>query len=248
MNKDKLLKILNKVYQNKITPEQAIEDLKILPFEDIGHTKIDFHRKLRTGIEEVIFGKNKTIDELIEIVDNLIKNSHNVLITKLQINKGKILKNKFPEGNYYEKAKIFMINQKKILKGNVCIICAGTSDIPIAEEAALTCEFFGSNVKRIFDVGIAGLHRLLDYKKDILNANIVIAVAGMEGALPSVVAGIFGKPIIAVPTSVGYGTGFNGISALLTMLNSCAPGIVVVNIDNGFGAGVFAHLINSMVE
>ena len=244
MDKDTILQLFNKIYQQKLTPERALEELKILPFLDIGHTKIDYHRKLRIGLEEVIFGKNKDIEELIEIVENLIKNSHNVLITKLQKEKGLILKEKFKNGEFFEKPGIFRIFKKKELKGDICIISAGTSDYPVAEEAALTCEFFGSKVNRIYDVGIAGLHRLLNYSEKISKTNIIIAVAGMEGALPSVIAGIFGKPIVAVPTSVGYGASFNGISALLTMLNSCAPGITVVNIDNGFGAAVFAHIIN----
>ncbi len=244
MDRDNILKILTEIYQHKLTPEKALKELKILPFLDIGHTKIDYHRKLRIGLEEVIFGKNKNIEELIDIVENLTENSHNVLITKLQKEKGIILKEKFKNGEFFEKSGIFRIFEKKELNGNVCVISAGTSDYPVAEEAALTCEFFGSKVKRIYDVGIAGLHRLLNYSEEISKSNIIIAVAGMEGALPSVVAGIFGKPIVAVPTSVGYGASFNGISALLTMLNSCAPGITVVNIDNGFGAAVFAHMIN----
>ena len=248
MNREKLLNLLNEVYKKNITPEKAIENLKLLPFLDIGHSKIDFHRKLRIDMEEVIFGKDKTVDELADIVKILIENSHGVLITKLQDEKGRTLKKRFPQGKFYERAKIFMINQRKELKGKISVICAGTSDISIAEEASITAEFFGSKVNRIYDVGVAGLHRLLEFSEEITSSNIIIAVAGMEGALPSVIGGIFGKPIVAVPTSVGYGTNFSGVAPLLTMLNSCAPGIVVVNIDNGFGAGVFAHMINSIIS
>ncbi len=244
MNSEKIKEILEKVYSQEKTPEQALNEFKFLPFYDLGHTKIDFHRKLRINLEEVIFGKNKSKEELYEIINEFRKNSPNVLVTKLQEEKGEFLKEKFPEGEFFAKSGIFRIAEKKELKGLITVISAGTSDIPVAEEAALTSEFFGSKVERIYDVGVAGLHRLLDYKEIISKSNIIIAVAGMEGALPSVIAGIFGKPLVAVPTSVGYGANFNGISPLLTMLNSCAPGVVVVNIDNGFGAGVFAHMIN----
>ncbi len=244
MDNEKIKEILEKVYNHEKTPEQALNEFKFLPFYDLGHTKIDFHRKLRINLEEVIFGKNKSKEELYEIINEFRKNSHNVLVTKLQEEKGEFLKEKFPEGKFFAKSGIFKISGKKERKGLIAVISAGTSDIPVAEEAAITAEFFGSKVEKIYDVGVAGLHRLLEYKEIILKSNIIVAVAGMEGALPSVIAGIFGKPLVAVPTSVGYGASFNGISALLTMLNSCAPGVVVVNIDNGFGAGVFAHMIN----
>ncbi len=245
----KIIKLFHEIYNKKISPEEAFEKLKFLPFEDIIHTKIDFHRKLRTNIEEIIFGENKTITQLIEIIELHLKNNQDILITRVSNEKGKILKEKFIEGNYNEIANIFYIRkEKKSLKGNVSIITAGTSDIPVAEEAYETLKFLGSNAEKIYDVGIAGIHRLIEYKEKILKANIIIAIAGMEGALPSVIAGIFGKPVIGVPTSIGYGANFNGIAPLLTMLNSCAPGIAVVNINNGVGAGIFAHMINIKIS
>ncbi len=244
----KLLQLFSEIYNNNITPEQALEKVKFLPFQDISHTKIDTHREIRTNLQEVIFGRNKTFEELSDIVKTLTDKDEQVLITKIQKGKAQKLLKNFPNGNYHPKSKILIINEKKqVLKGNITILAAGTSDIPIAEEAYLTAKFFASNVELIVDVGVAGLHRLLEYKDKISNANIIIAVAGMEGALPSVVAGLFGKPVVAVPTSVGYGANFNGIAPLLTMLNSCAPGITVVNVDNGFGAGVYAHMINQMI-
>ncbi len=241
--------ILKRVYNNNLTPDEAIEYLKFLPYYNINHTKIDTHRNLRTSIEEVIFGENKKLEELLEIVDSYTLLKKSVLITRLSEEKAKKILDKYNSAVYHPNSKILVLNnKKKNLKGNIVVLAAGTSDIPVAEEAKLTAEFFGSNVKSIYDVGIAGLHRLIDFKDDINNANIIVAVAGMEGALPSVVAGIFGKPIVAVPTSVGYGANFKGIAPLLAMLNSCAPGVAVVNIDNGFGAGVYAHLINNAIS
>ena len=245
----RILEILNELYTKKLTPEKAFEKIKYLPYEDINYAKIDFHRKIRTGIEEIIFGMNKSLNQLIEIIKTFKKNNQNVLITKIDKEKGEELKNLFPEGIYSEIAQIFYIKKiEKIFTGNILIITAGTSDIPVAEEAYITAQFLGSNVEKIYDVGVAGLHRLLNFKEKIKNSNIIIAVAGMEGALPSVVAGLFGKPVIGVPTSIGYGANLNGFSSLLTMLNSCAPGVVVVNIDNGVGAAIFAHLINQALS
>lgn len=241
--------LLEDIYNKKISPDEALKKLKFLPYYNINHTKIDTHREFRTNLDEVIFGKNKNIDELIEIIDSYLKLQKSIFITRLQNFKAKKLLKKFNDAKYFSKSKIFILNNKDInLVGNIIVLAAGTSDIPVAEEAKLTAEFFGSKVNTIYDVGVAGLHRLLDFKDEILQANIIIAVAGMEGALPSVVAGIFGKPIVAVPTSVGYGVNLKGIAPLLTMLNSCAPGITVVNIDNGFGAGVYAHLINKAIS
>ena len=243
--KQKILKLLEDVYQNNISPEDALEEFKFLPFQNIIHTKIDTHRSIRTELPEVIFGKNKSFEEIRSIIENFLKKDEQVLVTKLQKYKAEKIKKIYNSAKYYPKSKVLIINEKeKNLIGDVTVISAGTSDISVAEEAYLTLKFFGSKSEIISDVGIAGLHRLLEYKDSIYRANIIVAVAGMEGALPSVIAGIFGKPIVAVPTSVGYGTNFNGVTPLLSMLNSCAPGIAVVNIDNGFGAGVYAHLIN----
>ena len=236
--------LLENVVKGKITVNDAMEELKFLPFKDIFHTKLDTHRQLRTGIEEVVFGAGKDIEDILEIVSSYLEEKKQVLITRLTDEKAQILLQNFPFGKYMPKSKIFTIKENKELTGKIAILSAGTSDIPVAEEASVTAEFFGSKTTAIYDVGIAGIHRLVEFKHIISEANIIVAVAGMDGALPAVVAGMFGKPVVAVPTSVGYGASFNGIAPLLTMLNSCAPGVVTVNIDNGFGAGVFAHMIN----
>jgi hypothetical protein len=244
---ENLKDILTQFKEGKISIDDTLEYLKKLPFEDIGFAKVDHHRVLRTGFPEVVFCEGKTIDQIVKIFLSLKKQSQNLLLTRANESIYNSLKPYEPDLKYNELARIIISEKKKIVKkGNVLVICAGTSDIPVAEEAAVTAEQTGSIVERVYDVGVAGLHRLLAYKEKIFNATCIIAVAGMEGALPSIVGGLASCPVIAVPTSVGYGTNLKGIAPLLTMMNSCVPNVVVVNIDNGFGAGYVASLINKM--
>ena len=239
-------KILEKVKNNELSVEEAMLELKTAPFEDIGYAKIDLHRKVRQGVDEVVYGAGKTPEQIIGIISAMKQNSQNrVLITKLgEESANKI--SKVHELDYYPDAKIAVVGGMPEPDGigKIVIATGGTSDIPVAEEAALTAEVLGNEVIRLFDVGVAGIHRLLSHNKDIMNATVIVAVAGMEGALASVIGGLADCPVIAVPTSVGYGASFGGLSALLSMLNSCASGVSVVNIDNGFGAGYLASMIN----
>lgn len=245
MKKKELIKILDQVKKGLLSPADAAENLSFLPFERIASSRLDTHRELRTGLPEVIFGQNKTDEETIEIAEKLFSIHGRVLATRISKTAGKYLKEKYPMAVYYDKAGIILIERKKrALTGKtVAVISAGTSDGPVADEAALTAMAFGRPVIKIYDAGVAGLHRLLAEDKRIRQAAVKIVVAGMEGALPSVVAGIYGGPVIGVPTSVGYGAAKGGWCALLSMLSSCSPGIAVVNIDNGFGAGAFAAQI-----
>lgn len=246
MNKAEIKKLFCDVANGSITPDEAVLMLKTEPFRDMEFAKPDFHRGLRQGRGEVIYGEGKTAYQTAEIAKALIKNGQKrVLITRLSAENALIIK-KETELEYYENAKIGIIGGigKADCGGEVLVITGGTSDMYAAEEAALTAEFFGSRVKKIYDVGVAGIHRLLAYCNDIMNARVIIVAAGMEGALASVVGGLADCPVIAVPTSVGYGASFGGVAALLSMLNSCASGVSVVNIDNGFGAGYIASLIN----
>lgn len=234
-------------YKNgKISLTEILEEIKRLPYEDLGFAKIDTHRDMRKGFPETIFCQGKTKEQILTIIEHMEKKTHSILATKANEHIFKSVKKKFPQAEYNSDAKTIIIKKEKIRpkKGKILIITAGTSDIPVAEEAIVTMEIMGSRVEKVYDVGVAGVHRLLDLKEKLFEANVVIVVAGMEGALASIVGGLTSKPVIAVPTSVGYGASFNGIAPLLTMLNSCAEGVVVVNIDNGFGAGYFAHLIN----
>ncbi|SVA14172.1 uncharacterized protein METZ01_LOCUS67026 [marine metagenome] len=222
-----------------------------MPYENIDFAKIDHHRELRSGLPEVIYSQGKSITQLKKIIQSLKNANSDTLATKLSSDTYKKLKTSLPKSaKYNEQAQTLVIRNKKVKQpvGLITIVTAGTSDISIAEEAAVTADLLGSRVETIFDVGVAGLHRLLDNIEQIKKARVLIVVAGMEGALASVVGGLVSQPIIAVPTSIGYGASFNGISALLTMLNSCATGIAVVNIDNGFGAGCMAHRINILAE
>ena len=247
MNQNDLKIILNNLYKNKLSPEKALKQLQNFSYENMGFAKIDHHRELRSGLPEVIYSKGKSVTQIKKIITSLSKAKSDILATKLSNEAYKSLKPSLPKKAIYNnQSQILVIKNKKSIakKGLITIITAGTSDIPIAEEAAATADLLGSRVETIFDVGVAGLHRLLDNIKKIDKARVIIVVAGMEGALASVVGGLVSQPIIAVPTSVGYGTSFGGISALLTMLNSCATGIAVVNIDNGFGAGCIDHRIN----
>ena len=251
MNQIKLKKLLTDLYKNKLSPDDAIKQLQTFPYENIEFAKIDHHRELRSGMPEVIYGQGKSVTQIKEIIQRLRKAKSNILATKISGDKYKKLKNFLPKKAIYnpqgETLVIRNLNNNNA-KGLITIITAGTSDIAVAEEAASTAEIFGSRVEKIFDVGVAGLHRLLDNLKQIQKARVLIVVAGMEGALASVVGGLVSQPVIAVPTSVGYGTSFGGVSALLTMLNSCVTGVAVVNIDNGFGAGCMAHRINILKD
>ncbi|MBC7363850.1 MAG: nickel pincer cofactor biosynthesis protein LarB [Candidatus Aminicenantes bacterium] len=243
-----LAELVQNLYSHKITPKQALQILENYPYEDLGFAKVDHARELKKGIPEVIFGQGKTPDQLLKIARAILKKGSNLLVTRLSPEVYQKIKPRLPGGHYYPEARCLTVIKKKQAEpsGLVAVLSAGTSDIPVAEEAALTCEFFGNQVIRFYDVGVAGLHRLLENLGEIKKARVLIVVAGMEGALPSVVAGLVKSPIIAVPTSVGYGANFQGLSALLAMLNSCPGGVAVVNIDNGFGAGYLASLINKL--
>lgn len=240
--------ILEAVKQGNLSVDDALLRLKIKPFEDIGYAKVDLHRKIRQGAAEVIYGAGKTPAQIIGILDTMLKNGqHTVLITRLSEEAAKEIQN-CHSLCFHPEAGIGIIGTIPEPNGIGTIVVAtgGTSDIPVAEEAALTAEVFGNQVERLYDVGVAGLHRLLAKKEIIMQASVIIAIAGMEGALASVIGGLSDCPVIAVPTSVGYGASFGGLSALLSMLNSCASGVSVVNIDNGFGAGYLAGMINHM--
>jgi len=247
MDSEQLVHLLERVRRGHVSVSQAVARLKHLPFEDLGFAKVDHHRALRQGFPEVIMGQGKEPLEIAVIVRSLMRRKSSVLVTRLSPEKMNSVKKRIRGLEYHTAARAATWVEKPITirgKGTVLVICAGTSDISVAEEAVVTAMMMGNRVEKLFDVGVAGLHRLLDNHRQLNGASVLIVVAGMEGALPSVVAGLVGKPVIAVPTSVGYGASFNGLSALLGMLNSCAAGVTVVNIDNGFGAGFAASLIN----
>jgi pyridinium-3,5-biscarboxylic acid mononucleotide synthase len=248
MTPEEIKKILQEVKDGTSSVDSAMNMLRDLPFEDVGFAKIDHHRELRTGYPEVIFCAGKTIDQVTKIIGMMFSKGNNILATRATPDVYKNVVALYPEAVYNEAARTIVLNRKeiKISDTYISIITAGTADIPVAEEAAVTAEVFGNRVERIFDVGVAGIHRLYQRLDLIRGGKVIVAVAGMEGALPSVVGGLVNKPIIAVPTSVGYGANFHGLSALLTMLNSCSAGISVVNIDNGFGAGYMASMINKL--
>ncbi len=250
MDREKIKKLLENVRDDKIKIADALIILKTLPYEDLGFAKIDTHRDLRKGFPEVIYCKGKTLEQITKIVEKLSAENEFVMATKADKEVYEAIKNVMKDAVYYKTAKIVLIGQrkKKIGKKTILVASAGTSDLPVAEEAVVTAEAMGNTVERLYDIGVAGVHRLFNNKEKLFNANVIIVVAGMEGALASVIGGLVDKPVIAVPTSVGYGASFEGLSALLTMLNCCAPGVVVVNIDNGFGAGYFASVINQMEE
>ncbi len=240
-------KLLQQVKDGKVSIREAAQDLKKLPYEDLGYAKVDHHRRLRTGAAEVVFCQGKADSHLCGIFENFYENRRNVLGTRASAGQYEMLHKKFPELRYDPVARIVKAEfEERELQGNVAVCTAGTADIPVAEEAAKCAEFFGAGVSRYYDVGVAGIHRLLSKREEICRANCVIAIAGMEGALGSVLAGLVDKPVIAVPTSIGYGANFGGVSALLSMLNSCANGISVVNIDNGYGAAYIAAQINRL--
>ena len=247
MNTD-IKNILESVKNGTVSVEEALLKLKIKPFEDIGYAKVDMHRKLRQGTAEVIYGAGKTSEQIIGIIESMKKNGQdNILITRLSEESANIINN-IHQIKYYKDARCAISGEIPVPDGigKIVVATGGTSDIPVAEEAAITAEVLGNEVVRLYDVGVAGLHRMLAHLEDIMSASVIIAIAGMEGALASVIAGLADCPVIAVPTSVGYGASFNGLSALLSMLNSCASGVSVVNIDNGFGAGYLANMINHM--
>lgn len=243
MDREKIKNLLIDFKKNKITEEEFIEKLKYLPYLDLNFAKIDTHRSLKFSFPEVVFGQNKSYQYLKVIISKIKKIHSNVIITRVEEKIAKKLKKEFPDIIYFKEARILTFKKEKRKKdGYVCVVTAGTADIPVAEEASITLEVLGIKVERIYDAGVAGLHRLLDKIEILNNAKCLIVVAGMEGALPSVVGGLVGKPVVAVPTSIGYGINLNGIAPLLTMLNSCSPNVVVVNINNGFGAAFFAYI------
>lgn len=239
-------KILEDFKAGKIELNEVLEKIKSFPYKDLDFAKIDTHRSLRKGYPETIYCKGKTIPQILKIIEIFLKENHNTLATKANNKIYSAIKKIYPTAKFNRLAKTITIERErlKINKGKILVITAGTSDIPVAEEAAVTAEFMGNKIEKVYDVGVAGVHRLFDIKEKIFDANVIIVVAGMEGALASIVGGLTSKPVIAVPTSVGYGASFDGLAPLLTMMNSCAEGVVVVNIDNGFGAGYFASIIN----
>lgn len=244
MNNNEIKKILESLKAGRTSVDAAIRKLKHLPYEDISFAKVDHHRHLRQGVPEVIFASGKTREQVIGIARAMHKKSRRFLISKATKDMHKSLRIK--GALFHPASGMISIGEEKKKSGSVLVLTAGTSDIPVAEEAAVTASFLGSKVTTVYDVGVAGLHRLMGNSKYIREAKVIIVIAGMEGALPSVVGGLTDKPIIAVPTSVGYGTSLGGLTALFAMLNSCVPGIAVMNIDNGFGAGCLAHKINTL--
>jgi pyridinium-3,5-biscarboxylic acid mononucleotide synthase len=251
MESRELLKILEEVEAKKLSPEQALQRVKHLPFEDLDFAKVDHHRALRQGFTEVVFAKGKTPQQVREIVQAMLKkkdSKHNVLITRADTKTFAAVKRAGKTAKFHALSGVIAIERNREItgKGTIVVVSAGTSDIPVAEEALITARTMGNRVEHLYDVGVAGIHRLLQHKEKLAQARVIICVAGMEGALPSVVGGLVGVPVIAVPTSVGYGASFGGVAALLGMLNSCASNVTVVNIDNGFGAACVASCINRL--
>ncbi len=246
MDRERLKRLLEEVREGKKGVEEALDALQSFPFEELEFARLDTHRTLRKGFPEVVFCLGKTPEQVVEIMGRIYERSGRAMATKASPEVAKAVIAAFPQAKHFPEAKILFLGEPcpKVGRGTILVITAGTADIPVAEEAAVTAELLGSSVERLYDVGVAGLHRLLAYKDKLFSANVIIVVAGMEGALPSVVGGLVARPVIAVPTSVGYGAHWGGLASLLTMLNTCAPGVAVVNIDNGFGAGYLAHLIN----
>ena len=243
----KIKKLLTDVKDGRATVEEAYDQLKHMPYEDLDHTKIDHHRMIRKGLQEVVFGEGKSLKQIMDVVGSMRKKGLDVLVTRIDRTTGKKLCSKFRSGRYSEEARCFYVKEDHAIagKGTVLVVSAGTSDMRVAEEAYITSMFFGNNTERLYDVGVAGIHRLFQNLEILKKASVIIVAAGMEGALPSIVAGIVGVPVIGVPTSIGYGTSFGGLTALLAMLNSCST-VSVFNIDNGFGAAYFATLINRL--
>jgi NCAIR mutase (PurE)-related protein len=242
--------LLEQFRAGKITQKKVLHAFQAAPVADLGFAQVDMHRALRKNFPEVIFGAGKTTEQIVQIADKLLAQGQPVLVTRVSDDPARALCKKFESAVHHVSARCVTIEKKPLPKraGFIAVVCAGTSDLPVAEEAAVTAEIMGNRVERVHDVGVAGLHRMLARMELLQSANVIVAVAGMEGALPGVIAGLVAKPVIAVPTSVGYGTSFGGIAALLAMLNSCASGVTVVNIDNGFGAGYAASQINALAE
>jgi NCAIR mutase (PurE)-related protein len=248
LNAASIRKLLEQVRQGKLSPDEAVERLRHMPFEDLGFAKLDHHRALRTGMPEVIFAEGKSAAQVAELFSRLAKQGGNILATRANREQFAAVKKKLRTAKYRDPARAIVLHRdhKKIGRGTIVVVSAGTSDIPVADEALVTAEIMGNEVEHLYDVGVAGIHRLLANRGALSRARVVIVCAGMEGALPSVVGGLVGVPVIAVPTSVGYGAAFKGLAALLGMMNSCASNVSVVNIDNGFGAGYVASLINRL--
>ncbi len=248
MTQDQLRALLDEVRSGATGIDAALQRLRHLPFEDLGFAKVDHHRALRHGMPEVIFAKGKTPAQVAEIAKRLLANAPNVLITRADIDTADCVRQAFPEFEYFPLSGALRVWRDRTIsgKGKIAVVSAGTSDIPVAEEAQITAETMGNNVDAVFDIGVAGIHRLMNNRERLTEARVVVVCAGMEGALPSVIGGLVSCPVIAVPTSVGYGASFHGLAALLGMLNSCASNVTVVNIDNGFGAGYVASLINRL--
>ncbi len=248
MDEAKLTELLKSVQKGKCDVDEAVRVLKHMPSEMMDYACLDHHRELRTGVPEVVFGENKSAKQVTEIMRKMMHRSGKALATRIAPEKAAVVMQALPELRYHDDARMITGGEEKVStlkgRGRIVVVSAGTSDIPVAEEAYVTAGCLGNKVRKLYDVGVAGIHRLLVNHELISSATVLIVVAGMEGALPSVIGGLVDKPVIAVPTSVGYGTGFGGIAALLGMLNSCAPGVAVVNIDNGFGAGCIASAIN----
>jgi NCAIR mutase (PurE)-related protein len=250
MDLKRLRELLDGLAAGSVSPDDAMERLRTLPFEDLGFAKVDHHRSLRKGYPETVFAQGKTPEQVVAIVTRMRQHGSNVLATRCSPEVVEAVLAAHPDATHYDIARAITITVEppRMREGSAAVVCAGTSDMPVAEEAAVTCEAMGTTVNRVYDVGVAGLHRLLEQRPILDAADVLVVCAGMEGALPSVVAGLVEQPVIAVPTSVGYGASFGGIAALLGMLNSCATGISVVNIDNGFGAGVLAAKINRIAH
>jgi len=250
MNEARLRQLLLDVRAGHVPAERALKQLKSLAIHDLDFARVDGHRSLRKGFPEVIYCEGKTPMQVVKIARTILRHNDNLLATRSSKETFRALKRAFPKAKYHEAARAITVERKPLPKrgGTIAVLCAGTTDIPVAEEAVVTADIMGNRVKRYYDVGVAGIHRLLALNEELLEASVLIVVAGMEGALPSVVGGLVDKPVIAVPTSVGYGASFGGVAALLAMLNSCSSGITVVNINNGFGAGYAASLINSLAN
>ena len=247
MTQEDIEKMLNAVKDGETTVGEAVQKLRELPFQDVGCAQVDHHRQLRQGMPEVIFGEGKTVEQIVRIISAMLGKGSNILVTRLSADKADEVMAVFPAAEHHGEARCLTLEQRQVDKrgkGTILVVSAGTSDIPVAAEALITARFLGNETSHVYDVGVAGIHRLLARQQELAAASVIIVVAGMEGALPSVVGGLVDKPVIAVPTSIGYGASFGGVAALLGMLNSCAAGVTVVNIDNGFGAACAASMIN----
>lgn len=248
MDQTRLRALLEEVKAGLVDIDEAVDKMRHMPFEDIGFAKIDHHRAIRHGMPEVIFGVGKSPEHVLEIATRLLERSQNLLATRTNAKVADLVRSRFPEAEYFPASGVLRVWRDRTIlgKGTIAVVCAGTSDIPVAEEAQLTAEVMGNTVDVIQDIGVAGIHRLISNRERLAKARVIVVCAGMEGALPSAVGGMVSCPVIAVPTSVGYGASFHGLAALLGMLNSCASNVTVVNIDNGFGGGYVASLINRL--